>query len=237
MNIFPQQPQVPMPLFKTSSKHPNIMYDILNSLHTQIQSVNQSKLFAGLIIITLNIASKFVNIKLSKTMESYLKNTFSHQLLVFAMAWMGTRDIYIAFFISVVFILCITYFFNEESCLYCLPESFKNHHLSLFEEKNVFSNVEIKKNQDVLDKAKDILESLKQLPADRNTSSSARANGGGEGGSGDGEEDIKTNYNQPSLPPPPPLHRFMSPPQQQPIGLYGNDINNVYNNGTNVYSR
>ena len=215
MNIFPQQPQVTMPLFKTSSKHPNIMYDILNSLHTQIQSVNQSKLFAGLIIITLNIASKFVNIKLSKTMESYLKNTFSHQLLVFAMAWMGTRDIYIAFFISVVFILCITYFFNEESCLYCLPESFKNHHLSLFEEKNVFSNDEIKKNQEVLDKTKDILESLKQLPANRNTSSTR----GGGGGDGSTNEDIIQQGQQ-------------QPPQ---IGLYGNDVNNVYNNGTNVY--
>ena len=71
-------------------------------LHSNIQRINDSKVFAGLMIITLNIVSKYVNIGLSKSMESYLKYTFSRQLLVFSIAWMGTRDIYIAFFITFI---------------------------------------------------------------------------------------------------------------------------------------
>ena len=38
-----------------------------------ITDLNTSKIFAGLMIITLNIASRFVTIKLSKSMEGYLK--------------------------------------------------------------------------------------------------------------------------------------------------------------------
>jgi hypothetical protein len=76
---------------------------MLDHLHSNIQRINDSKIFAGLMIITLNIVSKYVNIGLSKTMESYLKYTFSRQLLVFSIAWMGTRDIYIAF-ISILYI-------------------------------------------------------------------------------------------------------------------------------------
>ena len=77
-------------------KNKTSLWGLLNyltsSIHNNVQSINKSKLFAGLIIITLNIASKFVTIKLSKTVESYLKNTFSKQILVFAIAWMGTRN-------------------------------------------------------------------------------------------------------------------------------------------------
>jgi len=80
-------------------------------------------------IIILNIASKFVTIKLSKSIEAYLKYTFSRDLLVFAIAWMGTRDIYIAFFIVCMFILLIDVLFNED-CPYCiLPESFVQYHI------------------------------------------------------------------------------------------------------------
>ena len=50
---------------------------MLAYLHNTVNSLNQSKIFAGVMIIILNIASRFVNIKLSKSMESYLKYTFS----------------------------------------------------------------------------------------------------------------------------------------------------------------
>ena len=78
---------------------------VFSYVHEQIQMLNNSKVFAGIMIITLNIASRFVNIKLSKAMESYLKYTFSKYILVFAIAWMGTRDIYVSLFIVVCFIV------------------------------------------------------------------------------------------------------------------------------------
>lgn len=123
-----------------------------NSLDDVISTMNTSKIFAGLMILILNIASKFVTIKLGKTMESYFKFTFSKQILVFAMAWMGTRDIYIALVISILFIIFSDYLFHEDSPFCCLPNSFKNYHLQLLE-NNEISEDEIKKAQEVLDKA------------------------------------------------------------------------------------
>jgi len=127
-------------------------------LHSNIQRINDSKVFAGLMIITLNIVSKYVNIGLSKSMESYLKYTFSRQLLVFSIAWMGTRDIYIAFFITFIFTLCAEYLFNEDSVFCVLSEDFQDYHSTLSEnDKNNSEKVtddEIQKAKDVLDKAK-----------------------------------------------------------------------------------
>lgn len=94
-------------------------------------SMNNSKFFAGLVIISLNIASKFVTIKLSKTTETYLKYTFSRQILIFAMAWMATRDIYMALILTAVFVILADYLFNEESRFCCFSDKFKKHYMEI----------------------------------------------------------------------------------------------------------
>ena len=128
-----------------------------NYLHNQIQAVNYSKIFAGLMIVILNIVSRFVNINLSKSMESYLKYTVSRQLLVFSIAWMGTRDIYIATFITICFIILSEYLFNEDSALCILSEDFQDYHNTVLENnrenENKVSDDEIKKAKAVLEKA------------------------------------------------------------------------------------
>jgi hypothetical protein len=129
-------------------------WNILNYLHNHVMTINNSKLFAGLMIIVLNVASKFVNIKLSKTMESYLKYTFSRDILVFAIAWMGTRDIYIALIVTGVFMLCMDYFFNEESSFCCLPANFTDYHVSLIKNDDAVTPEQIKQAEEVLEKAK-----------------------------------------------------------------------------------
>ena len=129
----------------------------LKYIHEHVQALNSSKIFAGIMIITLNIVSRFVNIKLSKTMESYLKYTFSKYVLVFTIAWMGTRDIYIALFIMVCFIIISDFLLDEESFFCVLPEEFKDHHLTILEENENMENVtdeEITKAKKVLEKAK-----------------------------------------------------------------------------------
>ena len=127
-------------------------------VNEQIQALNNSKVFAGIMIITLNVVSRFVNIKLSKTMESYLKYTFSKYVLVFTIAWMGTRDIYTALFIMVCFAIASDLLLDEESIFCILPDEFKDHHLSILEEQENMTNVtdeEIAKAKKVLEKAKE----------------------------------------------------------------------------------
>lgn len=116
---------------RKKNANPNAWMSFLSYLHNRITTVNQSKIFAGIIIIVLNISSKFVTIHLGKTMEAYLKYTFSRNVLIFAMAWMGTRDIYVALFITLLFIFLMDYLFNESSRLCCLPNNFMKYHEGL----------------------------------------------------------------------------------------------------------
>lgn len=105
------------------------------SLHQQIQFLNNSKIFAGLVVIILNIAGKFVNFKLSKTMESYMRHTFSRNILVFCIAWMGSREIYVAIIITILCIILMDFVCNENSGYCMLPENFQTYHMSLLEKR------------------------------------------------------------------------------------------------------
>ena len=106
----------------------NIFTPLMNGisyLNSHIMYLNNSKFFAGIVMILLNIGSKFIVIQFSKSTEEYMKYTVSKQLLVFAMALMGTRDIYTALGLTAVFTILSDHLFNEESNLCIVPPSYR----------------------------------------------------------------------------------------------------------------
>jgi hypothetical protein len=109
---------------------------IFDYVNNYARTVNESKIFAGLMIVIINIASKYVSFKFSKTMESYLKYTFSRDILVFAFTWMGTRDIFVAFGLTLLFIFIADFLMNEESSFCCLPETFITQHMAMLDTTN-----------------------------------------------------------------------------------------------------
>ena len=102
-----------------------IVYDSVGFIHNHVMFLNNSKFFAGVVMILLNIGSKFIAIQFSRSAEEYLKLNVTKQLLVFAMAWMGTRDIYTALILTAVFTVLSDHLFNEESPYCVVPEKYR----------------------------------------------------------------------------------------------------------------
>ena len=97
-------------------------------MNSHIMYLNNSKFFAGIIMILLNVGSKFIAIQFSKSTEEYMKYTISKQILVFSMAWMGTRDIYTSLGLTAVFTILSDHLFNEESSLCIVPHQYRILH-------------------------------------------------------------------------------------------------------------
>ena len=128
---------------------------IFSYLHDHIMYLNQSKFFAGVIMIMLNIGSKFISIQFSKSAEQYFKLSVTKQILVFAMAWMGTRDIYTALVITAVFVVLSDHLFNEESRFCIVPHKYRLLDKAVDANGDGFvSDEEIKKAEQILEKAK-----------------------------------------------------------------------------------
>ena len=130
------------------------MKKILNTINSYINSLNSSKFFAGLIMIILNIGSRYIELKFSKTQESYLRMVLGRQLLIFAVAWMGTRDIYLSLVVTLIFTLLADFALNENSNFCLLPETFKTINSSFENNKELISEDDINKTIQTLEKLK-----------------------------------------------------------------------------------
>jgi len=127
-----------------------------------LNSLNSSKYFTGIMMILLNIGSRFVEIKLSDSMESFIKYNIAREVLIFTMAWMGTRDIVVSLILTAVFVVLAEFLLNNKSKYCVLP---KKYYLKIDKNKDgVISDMEINKAIELLEKAK------KQKEVDRNVS-------------------------------------------------------------------
>jgi hypothetical protein len=131
------------------------LFNGVSYVNHHVMYLNNSKFFAGIVMILLNVGSKFIQIQFSKSTEEYMKWSVSKQLLVFAMAWMGTRDIYTSLGLTAVFTILSDYLFNEESSLCIVPYQYRIlHTLVDTNEDGVVTEPELSAAIAVLEKAK-----------------------------------------------------------------------------------
>jgi hypothetical protein len=98
----------------------------MNVLNKNISILNNSKLFAGIVMILLNIGSKHITLNFSKNQEGYIKNALGRQMLIFAMSWIGSRDVYISIMLTAAFTILADHILNEDSKHCILPKKWKN---------------------------------------------------------------------------------------------------------------
>lgn len=144
-------------------------WNVFLNINQHVTYLNNSKFFAGVIMILLNVGSKFIQIQFSKSTEEYMKWSVSKQLLVFAMAWMGTRDIYAALGLTAVFTILSEYLFNEESHLCIVPHKYRVlHKLIDTNEDGIVTESELANAIAVLEKAKKEKQRKQQKTAYKN---------------------------------------------------------------------
>ena len=127
------------------------MFTIINYY---LSNLSNNKYFIGLVMIFLNIGSKYVEIKLSNNQERFIKS-IAREVLIFTIAFMGTRDIVSSLILTGVFIILTNYIFNENSNLCVLPKNLKKLESVINRNNdNFISQDEINKAIQILDKAK-----------------------------------------------------------------------------------
>ena len=120
-----------------------------------LDQINKSKLFAGLAMLMLNIGSKYIVIELSPNQEAYFRNNIARQMLIFAIAWIGTRDILTSLYITAAFTILTQFLLNENSYFCVLPKSLQKMKLVLDKNNDgLISKKEIDDAIKILSKAK-----------------------------------------------------------------------------------
>lgn len=98
---------------------------VIKLVSSSIESLNESKFFAAIIMLILNIGSKYITVEFSESQEAYLRNAIGHQLLIFAICFVATKDMVMSVILTAAFTILSDHLFNENSKYCVLPESFK----------------------------------------------------------------------------------------------------------------
>ena len=138
--------------------------------HLFLGKINNSKLFAGFVMILLNIGSRFVKIDVSKSQEKYLKKSLGRHLMIFAVSWLGTRDVLVALTITAIFNVLIGYLLNENSRFCIIPHKHREFEDVLdlngdgeISEDEINKAVEILQKAKKTDKHKEMLKNIKHF--------------------------------------------------------------------------
>lgn len=97
---------------------------LLDKIGVFAGELSKSNLFLGAIMILINIGSRYVDFKLSDSHHRFLSSDWLKYILIFAVVFSATRDIRIAFVITLAFIVIVMHLFNNRSKYCILPKSF-----------------------------------------------------------------------------------------------------------------
>ena len=82
---------------------------------TLISTLNGSKYFSGILMILMNLGSKYVGLELSEFQDEFLSKKLIRRIIVFCIFFIATRDIIISVVLTAIFIIFIGGVLNDNS--------------------------------------------------------------------------------------------------------------------------
>ena len=129
-----------------------------------ITSINNSQFFIAIIMLIMNVGSKYIAVNFSKTQEAYLKMIMGRHLLIFSVAFMATRNFITSIVVLLVFVILADYAFNENSRFCVLPQTMKDIKNAIDTNNDgKISQKEVEDAIKILKKAKEQKEKKKQI--------------------------------------------------------------------------
>ena len=120
------------------------------NLEYLINAFNNNKYVYGFLMILLNIGARYIEMDLVKSHKEFLSSKMLRRLLIFTVAFIGTRDLVASLIITATFIIFVLNLFNADSKYYVLPNSLKKLDTN---NDGIISPEEIKNAYELLQKA------------------------------------------------------------------------------------
>lgn len=98
--------------------------ELNQKLNQHVFTLNNSKYFAGIMMILLNLGSRYLIMELSESQEQMFNNKIIRRFTIFTIVFIATRDIYVSFILTAIFIIFVSNLFNENSN-YCIIKTQK----------------------------------------------------------------------------------------------------------------
>jgi hypothetical protein len=78
---------------------------VLKQLQNCIGFLNTNTMFAGIMLLILNVGSRFIIHEIEGTEEEYRKNIFLRRIAIFAVCFIGTKDLVVSLILTASFVI------------------------------------------------------------------------------------------------------------------------------------
>lgn len=85
-----------------------------------IHEINMNPYILGIAYILLNLGGRFMVLSVTPAQEAFLQNIVFRPLLLFAIMFIGTRNLVVAFWLTLTILVILHYLLNENSSWYLL---------------------------------------------------------------------------------------------------------------------
>lgn len=89
----------------------------LSPIDSVLQIFNTNPYFIGLTMLIMNLGGRFLTLDITKKQEQFLQHPWVRRTLIFIVIFIGTRNIWVAFWATLFVVLLMGYLFNENSAL------------------------------------------------------------------------------------------------------------------------
>lgn len=102
-----------------------LLKDVANVIKELFDTLNNSNFFIGVMMIILNIGSKYIGEELEKSHKNFLNSKIMRRLIIFTIVFIATKDILTSLIVTAVFVILVLNLFNTSSNYCILPKSVK----------------------------------------------------------------------------------------------------------------
>lgn len=102
-------------------------HSFMDTILYQIQDMNMNPYLLGIAYITLNLGSRFFVMSVSPGQEAFLQNMLFRPILLFAIMFIGTRNLIVAFWMTLLILICLHFLLNENSSWFVLRDWTATH--------------------------------------------------------------------------------------------------------------
>lgn len=95
------------------------------NIWSYLDALNNNKYFVGVLMILLNLGSKYISVELSQTQEKILGSATFRRIILFTVFFTATRDIWISFLLTAAFVILVSGIFNEKSNYCMIPKKYR----------------------------------------------------------------------------------------------------------------
>ena len=105
----------------------NTILSIPDNIGNVFSTLNNSKYFLAIMMIMLQIGSKYIEQDVSNLQKKFLSATFFKRFMIFTICFIATKDVALSLIVTASFIIIVMGLFHEESPVNILPSYLKEY--------------------------------------------------------------------------------------------------------------